>query len=638
MTNDNYRQILTWAKILEKVIANITPDMAKECADFCYDLIRFNIDRMRNDREKALFRKYAKILEYIKPVLSGDIRNIKPPLKDNCEQLSVWAEILWEISENLDFDIGDNCINFCSAIINACIPKMQSDRERSLARKFEEIIIKINSWNPYVVCPDANSRFPDEIEKAQPPIPKIIHYCWLSNDPIPEKFQQCMKSWREKLPDYEFLLWNFDRFDINTSPWVKQAFDSKKYAFASDYIRLHAVYTYGGIHLDMDVEVVKPFDDLLFTDCMIAREDYNTTPHTTIRIEGACFGAVKGHPFIKQCLAFYRNRNFHPDKMYKYTMPDVMGAVLTTCFKDTLKVLSPDYFSAKSVFTGIITTTENTRAIHHFTGSWGSPEEQSKLPQRLECYSQISQNDMDKAIALLRSGSESIKVPLYHTINKRLYMSTAYDKKKFTGGENIFTGIYRSNYWGSGESRSGGGSEINSTVRLREFLPNILKKYKIKTVLDAPCGDYNWMKAVDKAGIDYIGGDIVPDCVENNNKLYREENVSFSVIDITKDELPTVDMIICKDCLQHLSSEDVWMALNNFKKSGSTWLLTTSYPLTLRNWDIQNGDYRPLNLLAEPFNLNCFHEKIHEDSGYGVEEDKMMFLYRLDDFKLDTSR
>ena len=94
-------------------------------------------------------------------------------------------------------------------------------------------------------------------------IPKVIHYCWLSGDPIPEKLQRCMDSWKKFLPDYEFVLWDLERFDIKTSQWVKEAFEARKYAFAADYIRLYAVYNYGGIYMDMDVEVVRPFDDLL---------------------------------------------------------------------------------------------------------------------------------------------------------------------------------------------------------------------------------------------------------------------------------------------------------------------------------------------------------------------------------------
>jgi len=94
-------------------------------------------------------------------------------------------------------------------------------------------------------------------------IPKIIHFCWLSNDEYPKKIKKCVASWRKKLPDYEFILWDTNKFDINSTLWTKQAYETKKYAFAADYIRLHAIYTYGGIYLDTDVEVLKRFDNLL---------------------------------------------------------------------------------------------------------------------------------------------------------------------------------------------------------------------------------------------------------------------------------------------------------------------------------------------------------------------------------------
>ena len=101
-------------------------------------------------------------------------------------------------------------------------------------------------------------------------IPKIIHYCWLSNDPIPENLQSYLKTWKEKLPDYEFILWNFNRFEKSSSKWVAQAFDNKKYAFAADYIRLFAVYNFGGFYLDMDIQVLKSFDDLLNNEICLA--------------------------------------------------------------------------------------------------------------------------------------------------------------------------------------------------------------------------------------------------------------------------------------------------------------------------------------------------------------------------------
>jgi SAM-dependent methyltransferase len=206
---------------------------------------------------------------------------------------------------------------------------------------------------------------------------------------------------------------------------------------------------------------------------------------------------------------------------------------------------------------------------------------------------------------------------------------------KYRDDQNVFTSIYKDNAWASNESYSGGGSHVNSTLIIRERLPVLWQEYEIKTFLDVPCGDYNWMKNVDKHNIIYIGGDIVSEMIEQNSLKYKEKNVSFRVIDITSDVLPAADMIFCKDCLQHLSDEKTFKALKNFKQSGSKYLLTTSYPLTLSNWDILDGHYRPLNLRIKPYNFPHPLEKIHEKSkGYQMEKDKYMYLYKLADIKI----
>jgi mannosyltransferase OCH1-like enzyme len=202
-------------------------------------------------------------------------------------------------------------------------------------------------------------------------IPKIIHYCWLSNDPIPEKLQKYMSSWN-KLEEYEFILWNFDRFDINSSIWVKQAFEAKQYAFAADYIRLYAVYNYGGIYLDMDIEVVKPFDDLLNSNIMLAVENNDTKG-----IEAGCLGAEKGHPYIKKCLDYYNNRKF--EKLF--VMPFLMQSIKEKYFwKENYNIHSADYFTTKNQKTGLINITKNTYTIHHFAGTW-IPEQQQSIDQ-----------------------------------------------------------------------------------------------------------------------------------------------------------------------------------------------------------------------------------------------------------------
>lgn len=218
-------------------------------------------------------------------------------------------------------------------------------------------------------------------------IPKIIHYCWLSNDPIPEFLQKCMESWKTYLPDYQFIHWSFERFDKDSSLWVKQAFENKKYAFASDYIRLYALYHYGGIYLDMDVEVIKSFNPFLSLKTILCYESYpeNTYP------EVAAFGAEKEADWIKECLEYYCNREFITAKgefnitplpqvikkilekrKYKFIKVSSIDESLNVTKDKNIGIFTSDYFSPKSYKTNLIKLTQNTICIHHFAGTWTS--------------------------------------------------------------------------------------------------------------------------------------------------------------------------------------------------------------------------------------------------------------------------
>jgi hypothetical protein len=194
-----------------------------------------------------------------------------------------------------------------------------------------------------------------------------------------------METWKKVLHGYEFILWNFDRFDINSSLWVKQAFEAKKYAFAADYIRLYAVYNHGGIYLDMDIEVAKPFDELLNTELMLAFENDQTKA-----IEAGCFGAVKGHPYIKKCLD-YHNRDFVNPVVF---LPSIMRDILFDGFSDRKHQIFPcEYFTGKDFKTGQIKTTENTFAIHHYAGSWLSEEVKLSVKERWAFYEKYKNDD-----------------------------------------------------------------------------------------------------------------------------------------------------------------------------------------------------------------------------------------------------
>lgn len=140
-------------------------------------------------------------------------------------------------------------------------------------------------------------------------IPKIIHYCWLSNDKKPESIRKCIDSWRKYLPDFELRLWDINSFDYYAISFTREALAAKKWAFVSDYIRLFALYNYGGVYLDSDVQCFGDIDDLLVNRFFTGLE-MRDKGHTDIYIEAAIMGSEAHHPFVKKALDLYSNRSF----------------------------------------------------------------------------------------------------------------------------------------------------------------------------------------------------------------------------------------------------------------------------------------------------------------------------------------
>ena len=167
----------------------------------------------------------------------------------------------------------------------------------------------------------------------------------------------------------------------------------------------------------------------------------------------------------------------------------------------------------------------------------------------------------------------------------------------------VFTDIVEGNKWSGAESVSGTGSDSINTKHLRYVFPDLLKKLGIKSLLDAPCGDFNWLSQCLPNHIYYTGVDIVDSVVKSNNAKF---NKLFYVCDITCDDLPKSDLILCRDCLGHLTNIDIIKTAYNFKKSGSTYLCATHF-IGLEgslNVDIETGQWRPSNLMTEPTNFN----------------------------------
>jgi hypothetical protein len=170
--------------------------------------------------------------------------------------------------------------------------------------------------------------------------------------------------------------------------------------------------------------------------------------------------------------------------------------------------------------------------------------------------------------------------------------------------EQVFLKAYQSDAWGSAESKSGEGSELAATENLRPYLPELFARYGVKRFLDAPCGDWNWMSKVDLSAVEYVGADVVADVVERNTQAFARPGVRFVHADLTKDDLPPVDLILSRDCWVHLSFHDIGAMLKNFRRTGATWLLVSNSPKQDRNVAKSTSlTWRHLNLQKPPFSF-----------------------------------
>lgn len=226
-------------------------------------------------------------------------------------------------------------------------------------------------------------------------IPKTIHYCWLSDETIPQELQSCMATWKQIMPDYQQVLWDQKKFDISSVTFVKEACEVKKWAFAADYIRIFALHAEGGIYLDVDVIIRKSFTEFLNADFFTAIEYHddivkneNTllllnddgTPKSAVNkpgigIQAAILGGIKGHPFLEDCLRYYENKHFvNPGGGFfdEFIAPGIFAMIAEKYgfrylderqeLDANMLILSSDIFSSEKKSTSY--------AIHNCYGSW----------------------------------------------------------------------------------------------------------------------------------------------------------------------------------------------------------------------------------------------------------------------------
>jgi SAM-dependent methyltransferase len=198
--------------------------------------------------------------------------------------------------------------------------------------------------------------------------------------------------------------------------------------------------------------------------------------------------------------------------------------------------------------------------------------------------------------------------------------------------QELFTHVYESNAWDSGESGSGTGSELRATDNIRRHLPDLLSRLGAQSVLDAPCGDWNWIRHIELPVKDYYGVDIVPRMIEANKQRFGGEHRQFTVADLTGDTLPAADVILCRDCLVHVSFQDCALILKNFRRTGASWILLNTYPEIRHNLNQFTGkQWRRLNFRLPPFG---FPEPIEMIPDGGDVDPSQLALWRLQELPL----
>lgn len=225
-------------------------------------------------------------------------------------------------------------------------------------------------------------------KNAAPQIPKVIHTCWFSDGRgIPEKYQVCLDSWRKYAPDYEIRIWTLDTYRPENCVFFEQAIGKKYWAFASDYARADLLRRYGGIYMDLDVQMLQPIDDLVYNDAYMSFESLN-------RIEcGSGMGAKAGHPIFTEICESYESRPFirEDGSLDLSTCPvrftkviEKYGLVKNGGFQfvDDITIYPFEVLTGKSFDTGIIYRTELSYTLHHHRGSWVPASAQSAMTDR----------------------------------------------------------------------------------------------------------------------------------------------------------------------------------------------------------------------------------------------------------------
>lgn len=233
-------------------------------------------------------------------------------------------------------------------------------------------------------------------------IPKIIHYCWFGHNKLPNNAKRYIQTWKKYCPDYEIKEWNESNFDINCCKFVRQAYDSKAWAFVSDYARLKIVYDNGGIYLDTDVELLKNLDFLLDNSFFAGNSQIENLVSS-----GLGFGAEAGNTVVKKMMEVYESMKFDPEKKEEIACPYINDAVVKSFGYKTsddvvsingMTILPPRYMDPHATGDSVNLMCNDTISIHHYTASWTSSR--NRIKRRI--FNLVGLENIDRAKYLIK--------------------------------------------------------------------------------------------------------------------------------------------------------------------------------------------------------------------------------------------
>ena len=321
---------------------------------------------------------------------------------------------------------------------------------------------------------------------------KYIHYCWFGDNPLPKLAKKCIKSWKKYLPDYEIVEWNENNVDLNECPFIKEAYENKKWAFVADYVRTKALYNQGGLYLDTDMEITKNIDDIL-KDSFLGVEDSG-------KIAAGIWNENETKSYLTtKLLEYYQNQKmFDVKNIFKYAIPVLMTEILkhqdfnednydTQVLKDKTVIYKREYFYPLSYNRENNIFTENTRAIHYYDASWIPKAERREI----KIFRFFGRKNGQKFIELIRKLKKIIKLCLFPIFLPRkiirekkieIEKQRKFEKNLSELESSTYLTIYRNGWLGTMFATKEimpnciGIDEVDTTAKLEYYATQILNK------------------------------------------------------------------------------------------------------------------------------------------------------------------